>query len=180
MKRKLIALPLGLFAGLMGSSAFASSVFFEGSITAETCPIEIVNPGDGSVDNRVAMGDVPLGSFGGVAGTEVRGATFAVRVPDKGSCGVTENNANVTFNGDADGSGSYFKVNPVSGAATGVSIVIRDSSKASVAPGGTSVDYPLNANGPTDLKFDAYYRSTAATVTAGPASAHVRYSVAYK
>jgi len=180
MKSKLIALPLGLFASLIGSSAFANSVFFEGSITSETCPIEIVNPGDGSVDNRVAMGDVPMGRFGGTAGTEVRGATFAVRVPDKGSCGVTEDNANVTFNGDADGSGDYFKVDPVVGAATGVSIAIRDSSNKSIAPGGTSVDYALNPTGPTDLKFDAYYRSTATVVTPGPASAHVRYSVAYK
>lgn len=178
MKKKLIALPVGLVASLMGSSVFASSVFFEGSITAETCPIEIVNPGDGSVDNRVAMGDVAAGRFS-ATGTEVRGAAFAVRVPDKGSCNITEDNAQVTFNGDADASGNYFKIDPVSGAATGVSIVVRDLSNASIAPGGTSIEYPLNATGPTDLRFDAYYRSTATTVTAGPASAHVRYSVAY-
>jgi len=178
MKKKLVALPVGLVASLMGSSVFANSVFFEGSITAETCPIEIVNPGDGSVDNRVSMGDVAAGRFP-TTGTEVRGAAFAVRVPDKAICQITEDNALVTFNGDADGTGDYFKVNPVNGAATGVSIVIRDLSNASIKPGGTSVAYPLNASGPTDLRFDAYYRSTATAVTAGPASAHVRYSVAY-
>jgi len=178
MKKKLIALPVGLVASLMGSSVFASSVFFEGSITAETCPIEIVNPGDGSVDNRVAMGDVAAGKFS-ATGTEVRGAAFAIRVPDKAVCGITDDNALVTFTGDADATGDYFRVNPVSGAATGVSIVIRDSSNASIKPGETSVPYALNPTGPTDLRFNAYYRSTASTVTAGPASAHVRYSVAY-
>lgn len=64
--------------------------------------------------------------------------------------------------------------------AENISIVIRDKSKASIKPGGTSVDYPLNATGPTDLRFDAYYRSTASTVTHGLASAQVRYTVDYQ
>lgn len=182
MKKKLIALPFGLLASVIGSSAFANaSVHFEGTITAETCPIEIVNPGDGSIGNRIAMGDVPLSKFGGATGVEVRGASFAVRVPDKAGCGLTtETKANVTYNGDADPSGDYFRVDPATGAATGVAIAIRDINKTSVAPGGTSADYDLNATGPTDMRFDVYYRSIDDTVTAGPASAQVRYSVAYK
>lgn len=181
MKKKLIALPFGLLASLIGSSAFANaSVHFEGTITAETCPIEIVNPGDGSIGNRIAMGDVPLSYFKGAAGNEVRGASFAVRVPDKAGCGITESKASVTYNGDADPSGNYFRVDPATGAATGVAIAIRDISKASIAPGGASVEYDLNATGDTDMRFDVYYRSIEDTVTAGSASAQVRYSVAYK
>jgi len=178
MKKSVIAVTIGLLSGLIGSSAFASSVFFEGRITPETCPIEIVNPEDGSVDNRLAMGEVPQGHFT-AAGKEVNGPTFAVRIPDKASCNITEDQANVTFEGDPDGSGNYFAVAPVVGAAKGVSIVIRDITNASIAPGGKSTDYDLNSTGATDLKFRAAYISTAATVTAGPASAHVRYTVDY-
>lgn len=180
MKKKLIALPFGLLASLIGSSAFANaSVFFEGTITAETCPIEIVNPGDGSPGNRIAMGDVPLSKFSAV-GDEVRGASFAVRVPDKASCGGGADNANVTYNGAADPSGSYFRIDPSTGAATGVAIAIRDVNKTSIAPGGTSVDYVLADNGPTDMRFDVYYRSIENTITAGPASAQVNYTVGYQ
>ncbi|MBC3486273.1 fimbrial protein [Pseudomonas kermanshahensis] len=181
MKKSLATLSLGLLAGLAGNSAFATSgsVLFEGTITPETCPIEIVNPGNGSVNDRVAMGDIPVGRFT-AANIEVRGASFDIRVPDKGACSITEDNAYVQFDGAADTSGNYFRVDPVAGAATNVSIVIKDISNTSIAPGGTSVNYPLNATGPTDLRFDAYYRSTATGVQPGLASAKVRYTVAYR
>ncbi|MFG0841002.1 fimbrial protein, partial [Pseudomonas sp. FYR_5] len=153
--------------------------FFEGRITPETCPIEIVNPGDGNVSDRVAMGEIPMGRFP-AANVEVRGASFNIRVPDKTVCGISEDNAFVKFDGAADASGDYFSIGTSAGTAENISIVIRDSSKASIKPGGTSVDYPLNATGPTDLRFDAYYRSTASTVTHGLASAQVRYTVDYQ
>ncbi|MBO9549835.1 fimbrial protein [Pseudomonas sp.] len=181
MKKSLVTLSLGLLTGLAGNVAFASSgsIAFEGSITPETCPIEIVNPGDGSVNDRVNMGDIPMGRFT-AANMEIRGASFNIRVPDRGVCGITENNAFVKFDGAADASGNYFKIDPVAGAATNVSIVIKDATNTSIGPGSTSTDYVLNTTGPTDLRFDAYYRSTATGVTAGPASAKVRYTVDYR
>lgn len=179
MKKSLV-LSLGLLTGLASNAAFASgSIFFEGRITPETCPIEIVNPGDGNVSDRVAMGEIPMGRFP-AANVEVRGASFDIRVPDKLDCGISEDNAFVKFDGAADASGDYFSIGNNAGTAQNISIVIRDKSKASIKPGGTSVDYPLNATGPTDLRFDAYYRSTASSVTHGLASAQIRYTVAYQ
>ncbi|MNF19469.1 fimbrial-like adhesin protein SfmF [compost metagenome] len=55
--------------------------------------------------------------------------------------------------------------------------MIRDKDNSSIGPGTVSADYELNDTGPTDLRFDAYYRSTAATVTAGVASADVQFIV---
>ncbi|MBH3411716.1 MULTISPECIES: fimbrial protein [Pseudomonas] len=181
MKKSLVTLSLGLLTGLAGNAAFAytSSISFEGRITPESCPIEVVNPGDGSADDNVYMGDIPAGRFT-AANVEVRGAAFAIRVPDKASCSITEDNAFVKFDGDADASGNYFRVNPGADSAQNVSIVIKDVTNKSIKPGETSEDYLLNASGPTDLRFDAYYRSTAATVTAGAASANVRYTVDYR
>jgi len=179
MKKSIATLSLGLLAGLAGNAAFAStgSIKFEGTITPETCPIEIVNPGDGAVDDRVGMGDIPVGRFTG-ANMEVRGASFDIRVPDKAICGITEDNAYVQFDGAADG--NYFRIDTDSGAARNVAIVIKDATDTSITPGGTSADYRLNAAGPTNLRFDAYYRSTTSTVIPGRASATVQYTVAYR
>jgi len=179
MKKSIATLSLGLLAGLAGNAAFAStgSIKFEGTITPETCPIEIVNPGDGAVDDRVGMGDIPVGRFTG-PNIEVRGASFDIRVPDKAICGITEDNAYVQFDGAADG--NYFRIDTDSGAARNVAIVIKDATDTSITPGGTSADYLLNAAGPTNLRFDAYYRSTTSTVIPGRASATVQYTVAYR
>ena len=180
MKKPLLALSLGLMAGLAGTSALANTgvINFEGRITSSTCPIEVVNPEDGSIGNQVKMGSIEASRFT-ATGQELGGKGFALRVSGGAGCSITPTStANVTFNGPADPSGAYFAVTPTSDGAKNVVIVLRDKSGAAVAPGSASADYDLNDNGPTDLRFDAYYRSTAATVTAGAASADVQFVVA--
>ncbi|CAI8722795.1 fimbrial protein [Pseudomonas sp. IT-P4] len=180
MKKPLLALALGLSAGLAGTSAFATTgtIFFEGKITANTCPIDIVNPGDGSVGNVVRMGDLEASRFTGT-GQELAEWRFVLRVKDGASCGLTPTSkANVTFNGTPDPTGSYFAVTPTADGAKGVVIVLKDKTGNPVAPGAASNDYALNDTGPTDMEFKAYYRSTAATVSAGVASADVQFVVA--
>ncbi|WP_122517396.1 fimbrial protein [Pseudomonas viridiflava] len=175
MKKTVSALGLTVAAALYAASASANTgtINFEGKITSSTCPIEVVNPGDGAVGNLVKMGSVDASRFTSV-GQEYSGKRFALRIDDKGSCGLTgvDDVAKVTFNGTADTSGSYFGVTPTSDGATGVAIVIKDHT------GAESAEYPLIKDGITDMVFDAYYRSTAATVTAGTASADVQFVVA--
>ncbi|WP_416769984.1 fimbrial protein [Pseudomonas sp. RHF3.3-3] len=182
MKTPLIALSLGLAASLAGTHAFANTgtINFEGKITSSTCPIEVVNPEDGSISNQVKMGSVDAGRFT-APGQEYRGKAFALRVGDASACGGTA--AEVTFNGTADPSGNYFSVGSDQdpSVAKGVAIVIRDKTGSSVAPGGTSAEYDLNASGPTDMLFNAYYRRTApagSSVLPGSASADVLFVVA--
>ncbi|VVO42893.1 fimbrial protein [Pseudomonas fluorescens] len=180
MKKSLLALSLGLAAGLAGTSVFANTgtINFEGMITSSTCPIEVVNPEDGSIGNQVKMGSVDASRFTAV-GQEYTGKSFALRVSGAPGCGVTPSStAKVTFNGTADPTGNYFAVTPTADGAKGVVIALRDKSAASIAPGSASVDYDLNDSGSTDMVFNAYYRSTALTVTAGAASADVQFIVA--
>jgi len=182
MKKSIATLSLGLLAGLAGNTAFATtgSITFTGKITPETCPIEIIDPINPGNGDRVAMSDVPAGSFR-APGTEIRSATFAIRVPDKAECGIAEDAAFVRFDGDNDGHNN-FRFNTGANAATGVSLVIKDDTNAAIQPGGESADYPLNDEGAgaTDLEFTAHYRSTAASVTAGDAIARLQYTVDYR
>lgn len=180
MKKSLLALSLGLAAGLMGTSAFANTgtVKFEGKITSSTCPIEIINPEDGTVGNTVKMGSVDASAFT-AAGQEKGGKSFVLRVSGAPGCGITASSvANTTFNGTADSSGAYFAVTPGVDGAKNVVISLRDKLGASIAPGAASADYDLNDGTSTDLVFNAYYRSTATGVTAGVASADVQFVVA--
>ena len=180
MKKSLLALSLGLTAGLIGTSVFANTgtIKFEGKITSSTCPIQIVNPEDGQVGDLVKMGSVDSSRFT-AAGQERGGKRFALRVSGDPGCNITAGSvANTTFNGTADPTGSYFAVTPGLDGAKNVVISLRDKLGASIAPGAASADYDLNVGTTTDLEFNAYYRSTAAAVTAGAASADVQFIVA--
>lgn len=180
----LSVLGFALATTLTGTVAFANpgpgTIRFEGKITATTCPIEVVNPGDGSIGNLVNMGSIEASRFTG-ADQELSGKSFALRVNDDGSCGLTAggpNAAKVTFIGDADSSGDYFGVTPTVDGAKGVAIVIKDQTGASIKPGDSSAPYTLVEGGVTDMVFNAYYRSTLPTVQAGAASADVQFVVA--
>jgi type 1 fimbria pilin len=179
LKKSLLTLSLGLAASLVGTSVFANTgtVRFEGKITASTCPIVIINPGDGSSGEPVKMGEIAASRFT-AAGQELGGSPFDLRVEGGAGCGITPTSkAKVTFNGTPDPTGSYFAVTPTSDGAKGVVIVLKDKNGTPVAPGSASAEYDLNDTGFTDLRFNPYYRSTAATVTTGPASADVQFVV---
>lgn len=182
MQKSLIALCLGLAASLAGTSVLAKTgtINFEGMITASTCPIDIVNPGDGSIGNVVRMGSIDAKHF--TAANQERGARpFALRVTGGAGCTITPaSKATVTFNGTPDASGDYFAVTPTADGARNVVLVIKDKTGAALAPGSASAEYALTPTVPTDMRFDAYYRSTAITVTAGVASADVSFIVDIK
>jgi major type 1 subunit fimbrin (pilin)/fimbrial protein len=181
VKTTFSALGIALAAALAGTSAFANTgtINFEGKITSSTCPIEVVNPGDGAIGSQVKMGSVDASRFTAV-GQEYSGKTFVLRLNDKGNCNLTgtDDFAKVTFNGATDTSGDYFGVASSTDGAKGVAIVIKDNKGSPIKPGEESAPYKLIAGGVTDMIFNAYYRSTATTVTAGAASADVQFVVA--
>lgn len=179
MKQSLVALSLGLLTLTAGTSAFASTgtnLKFEGRITADGCPIEIVNPGDNSPVSVVSLGDVPASKFENV-GEEYVGKRFDLVIRDGAKCGFADNSATVTFTGTADPSGDYFAVTGGSDGAKGVAISLRDKDSKVIKPGTATDAYDLNNTGETRLPFNAYYRSIAPTVTAGAASAVVTFTV---
>ncbi|MFJ4443659.1 fimbrial protein [Pseudomonas sp. NPDC089422] len=176
MKKSVVALSLGLLTLTAGTSAFANTgtLDFEGRITAGGCPIEIVNPGDGSVGSTIRLGDLPASQFKSV-GEEYVGKRFELVIRDGAACGLADNTATVKFAGTADPTGDYFAVTPTSDGAKGVAISLRDQNNKGVKPNSVTDAFDLNNTGETRLPFDAYYRSTAATVTAGAASATVSF-----
>jgi type 1 fimbria pilin len=179
MKKNFIACLSGLAAMFAGATAFANTgtINLEGKITSGTCPIEVINPGDGSTGSTVKMGSVPASLFNAV-GDEYNGKSFVLRISDPSTCGLTPGTpatATVTFNGAADG--DYFAIAPGVDSATGVAINIRDKSGNPVKPGTASVAYDVHETLPTDMAFHAAYRSTAATVTPGVASTSVQFVV---
>ncbi|MDH0730396.1 type 1 fimbrial protein [Pseudomonas sichuanensis] len=179
MKKSLLALSAGLVFSVAGTSAFANSgtIMFQGKITAATCPIEISPPG-GGVGSAVPLGEVAAAQFTAV-GQEYNRTNFELVVKDGAACGFNNSTANFTFTGAADTSGNYFAVTPTSDGALGVSIALRDDLGKDIAPGATSDDFDVNDIGETRIRFNASYRSTAATVTAGAANADVGFTAAF-
>lgn len=182
MKKSLLALSLGVAASLAGASAFANPgvISFEGMITNSTCPIDVVNPGDGSIGNLVKMVGVEASRFT-ATGQEYGGKPFVLRVKGGSGCVLDPTNPNVakvTFTGVTDVSGDYYAVTPTADGAKGVAIALRDGTGKLLASGQESDAYPLNADRPTDLRFGATYRSILPAVVAGVASADIQFSVA--
>jgi type 1 fimbria pilin len=180
MKTSLLALPLSLALGLAATSAFATdgTINFSGKITSATCPIEIVNPESGAVGNLVPLGSVDAGQFTG-AGTEGGGRGFQMRITPGSTCVMdpTKLKATVTFTSVQGGGGDHYGIKPVSGAAKGVAVAIKDNTNTLVKNGTKSAIYPLSQNDPTLMYFTAMYIATAATVTPGPADADVNFRV---
>jgi major type 1 subunit fimbrin (pilin)/fimbrial protein len=178
LKVSLFALSLGLAASLAGTSALANTgtLNFEGKITSSTCPIQVVNPEDDTTGSQVKMGSIDAKRFT-APGQEYSGKSFALRIPDRAGCALTGTEAKVKFNGAADATGKFFAVTPTADGAKNVVIVLKDRTGASIDPGNDSAAYTLNATGRTDMVFNAYYRSTLATVEAGTASADIHFVV---
>jgi len=173
-------LSMGIALSLFGTSVFATTgtINFEGKITSSTCPIEIVNPGDGSIGNLVKMVDVEASRYTAVD-QDRGGKPFSLRLTPDSGCGLAvppdTNTATVTFSGLADG--DHFAIRSSADAAQGVAIVIKDKTGSSVKNGDASAEYALSSTDPTDMQFEAFYRSTAANVKAGVASADIAFVV---
>ncbi len=180
MKLSLVTLPLGLALSFAVPSAFATTgtINFAGKITSATCPIEIVNPETGLVGNLVRMGEVDASAFTSV-GTQAGGGGFQMRITPSSVCVMdpTKLNATVTFTSVQGGGGDHYGVKPVSGAAEGVAVAIKDFTGELLPSGSTSAIYPLSETDPTLMYFYASYISTQAIVSAGPADADVSFRV---
>lgn len=179
MKKKLIPLTLALLTSVTSHivSANTGTINFVGKIDSSTCPIEVVNPDSQATSNEVKMGTVSPSRFTAI-GQEYLGNDFILRVPADAGCNLIPGNVGtVTFTGTADASGNFYATKSYTGAAKGVAIVIKDRTGQSVNNGTQSAEYPLSDTVASDMKFDAYYVSTAATVQPGPADADVNFLV---
>ncbi|HEF4759439.1 TPA: type 1 fimbrial protein [Pseudomonas putida] len=184
MKKSLLAVSLGLMAAIAGTSAFAATstgqINFIGTINANTCPIDPIDPGTGA-PGPINLGNVAAADFGGVADTEVGGREFALRVKDGAACGFgPSDSATVTFtstHGNAGTGGRYYAIQ--TGGAGGIALTLKDRNNGAIDSGTPSIPYPLNETGETRMIFNAKYRSISTTVTPGPVVANINFVATY-
>lgn len=173
-----ILLPLVL--AMASSSVLADEngrITFRGYISAGgTCPIEVVDPGLGP-QPWVFLGNYATKAFPTV-GTETKEVAFGLRVTPDSSCVIAPGTvATVRFDalGGIEGTDMY-ALNR--GGATGLGLLIKDDTGTAIDPNTPSKDYALAEHTPTEMKFFANYKSSAATVGEGMAEADVNFVVA--
>ncbi|WP_144937762.1 fimbrial protein [Pseudomonas alabamensis] len=171
-----------LAIGLASSAAFAGDekgyINFQGSVYAGgTCPIEVVNPGQGAMP-WVSLGNYTSKYFD-ATGKQTPDVAFGLRVTPDTICTIPSNSkAKVTFesqHGTAGGNNEYYALQREG--ATNLALTIKDDAYTPIPPVTASKEYDLYSNQPTDLKFYAAYVSTDASVGEGRAVAEVSFKV---
>lgn len=174
MKKNLIVVALVAAASLSATQAIAGGagqVNFEGAITDQACTI---------VNTATNPLDVKLGTYGSnefqAAGDTTAKMGFDIALT---ACPASATSASVNFDGMADTTnGDLLALTPGTGNATGVGIQLYDDAGTEIALHTASKSYPL-VTGDNNLPFAAAYKSTAATVTAGPADGVANFSIIY-
>jgi len=187
---KKLILSAALIAGvgaLASQSAVAAdgTITFNGAIESTTCSVHGGDPGAADGTFVVTLPDVSAADFTGGVGS-VAGATdyniYVGAAEEDGCIDGTQVSVHyeptsarvdpTTGNLSLDGAGA--------GAAVGVQLQVLNGDKSAInlanAPDSTPVTI---ANNTATLPFYVQYISTAATVTAGPATSSVLYSIKY-
>ncbi|WP_421512497.1 fimbrial protein (plasmid) [Enterobacter sp. JS8-1] len=175
MKKTIIAATLATTATLFMSNAFASAgtVNFNGEILDAACSVDV-----GSQNQTVELGKYNKSEF--TAAGDVTAATkFNIVLKD---CPATVTSATVRFDGTPDTTDSTLLAidSSVAGAATGVGINLMTADMAQLPlHGSNGYSYTLSSTADNTLDFYAQYKSTVASVTAGPANSVANFSVVY-
>ncbi|MFA1284708.1 fimbrial protein [Citrobacter telavivensis] len=175
MKKNIIAAAVAVTAVLSVSNAFAISgtVNFNGEILDAACTVDV-----GSQNQTVELGRYNKSEF--TTSGDVTAATkFDIVLKN---CPATVTSASVRFDGTPDATNSSLLAidSSVAGAATGVAINLMTADKADLPlHGSNGYSYPLTSAVDNTLDFYAQYKSTADSVTAGPANSVANFSIVY-
>lgn len=175
MKKNIIAAAFVATAALSMSNAFASAgtVNFTGEILDAACTVDV-----GSQNQTVTLGKYNKSEFT-TAGDVTAATKFDIVLKN---CPATVSSAAVRFDGTPDVTNSSLLAidSSVAGAATGVAINLMTADKAQLPlHGSNGYSYTLSSTQDNTLNFYAQYKSTANTVTAGPANSVANFSVVY-
>lgn len=175
MKKNIIAAAIVAASALTMSNAFAAAgtVKFSGEILDAACTVDTA-----SQDQTVTLGKINKSEFA-KAGDVTAATKFSIVLKD---CPATVTSAFVRFDGKPDATDSTLLAvdSSVTGAATGVAINLMSNDKKQLPlHGSNGTNYTLKSSGDNTLDFFAQYKSTAATVTAGPANSVANFSVVY-
>lgn len=175
MKMNLIAIVLAATAAVSMSNAFAAAgtVNFTGEILDAACTVDV-----NSANQTVALGQYNKSEFT-ATGDVTAAKKFSIVLKD---CPSTVNQAHVRFDGTPETTDSTLLAidSSVAGAATGVAINMMSADMSQLPlHGDNSYRYTLVSTADNTLDFYAQYKSTTATVTAGPANSVASFSVVY-
>lgn len=172
--KKLSIIAAAIIAGSLSASALAfdGQIQFRGKITGESCTVTN-NPTNPLV---VTLGEVAVSAFGGAKGAYSSISPFKISLT---SCPASAKTAKVKFESATHPDDvTLLAPDAVAGVATGVGVLIADANNGIVRPLTASAAYTL-ATGTNDLEFTARYKSTSATVTAGPADISTSFTLIY-
>ncbi|CAM6362610.1 fimbrial protein [Enterobacter intestinihominis] len=175
MKKNIIAAAFVTTAALSMSNVFAAAgtVNFNGEILDAACTVDV-----GSQNQTVELGSYQKSEFT-TAGDVTAATKFSILLKD---CPATVSSAVVRFDGTPDDNDSTLLAidSSVAGAATGVAINLMTADRAHLPlQGSNGYSYALTSGVDNTLDFYAQYKSTVATVTAGPANSVANFSVIY-
>lgn len=175
MKKNLIAVAFAATAALSMSNAMAAAgtVNFTGEILDAACTVDVA-----SQNQTVDLGKYNKSEFSAV-GYKTAAKKFDIVLKD---CPETVTSAKVRFDGTPETTDSSLLAidSSVAGAATGVAINLMTADKADLPlHGENDYTYDLVSTADNTLNFYAQYKSTAETVTAGPANSVANFSVVY-
>ena len=177
MKKNIIAAAIVATAALSLSNAFAATgegtVNFNGEILDAACTVDV-----GSQNQTVELGKYNKSAFA-AAGDVTAATKFDIVLKD---CPASVTAASVRFDGTPDATDSTLLAvdSSVAGAATGVGINLMTADKADLPlHGSNDYRYTLTDASDNTLNFYAQYKSTADSVTAGPANSVANFSVVY-
>lgn len=175
MKLNIIAIALAATAAVSMSNAFAAAgtVNFTGEILDAACTVDVA-----SQNQTVDLGKYNKSEFT-ATGSITAAKKFNIVLKN---CPTTVTSAYVRFDGKPEATDSTLLAvdSSVAGAATGVAINLMSADKVQLPlHGGNSYRYTLSSTADNTLDFFAQYKSTASTVTAGPANSVAQFSVIY-
>lgn len=175
MKENSLALVVATTATLLVSNAFATAgtVNFRGEILDAACTVDVA-----SQNQTVVLGSYNKSEFQ-AAGDRTAAKKFDIVLKN---CPTTVNSAYILFDGKPEVSNSSLLAidSTVVGAATGVAINLMTANKVDLPLNGSNgYTYALSSSQDNTLNFYAQYKSTVASVTAGPANSVANFSVVY-
>ncbi|WP_336220212.1 fimbrial protein [Citrobacter amalonaticus] len=175
MKMNLIAFALAATAAVSMSNAFAAAgtVNFSGQILDAACTVDVA-----SQNQTVTLGQYNKSEFTN-AGDVTAAKKFSIVLKD---CPAAVTQAHVRFDGTPETTDSTLLAidSSAAGAATGVAINMMSADMTQLPlHGDNNYRYTLSSTAPNSLDFYAQYKSTAQTVTAGPANSVASFSVVY-
>lgn len=175
MKKNIIAIAFAAVSALSASNAFATAgtVNFTGEILDAACTVDVA-----SQNQSVALGSYNKSEFG-ASGAVTAAKKFTVVL--KG-CPAAVTSAHVRFDGTPATTDSNLLAidSTVTGAATNIAINLMSADMTQLPlHGDNAYRYTLSSTADNNLDFYAQYKSTAATVTAGPANSAANFSVIY-